>query len=93
VRLASLLCLAIVSCACYAGQPPNLQKEDLHSIQDALRKADASLDWFSVVAKKAVDAVYSVMVVEASPTELRPGIPQRVPVPGRELTQIGIFVV
>jgi hypothetical protein len=93
VRLASLLCLAIVSCACYAGQPPDLQKEDLHSIQDALRKADASLDWFSVVAKKAVDAVYSVMVVEASPTELRPGIAQRVPVPGRGLTQIGIFVV
>jgi hypothetical protein len=93
VRLASLLCLAIISCACYAGQPPDLQKEDLHSIQDALRKADASLDWFSVVAKKAVDAVYSVMVVEASPTELRPGIAQRVPVPGRGLTQIGIFVV
>lgn len=86
----SLLCLAIVSCA---GQPPDLQKEDLHSVQDALRKGDASLDWFSAVAKKAVDAAYSVMVVEASPTELRPGIPQRVPVPGRELTQIGIFVV
>jgi hypothetical protein len=68
----SLLCLAIVSCA---GQPPDLQKEDLHSVQDALRKGDASLDWFSAVAKKAVDAAYSVMVVEASPTELRPGIP------------------
>ena len=86
----SLLCLAIISCA---GQPPDLQKEDLHSVQDALRKGDASLDWFSVVAKKAVDAVYSVMVVEAEPTELRPGIPQRVPVPGRGPTQIGIFVV
>jgi len=39
VRLASLLCLAIVPCACYAGQPPDLQKEDLHSIQDAPEKA------------------------------------------------------
>ena len=78
----SLLCLAIVSCACCAGQPPDLQKEDLHAVQDALRKADASLDWFHVVAKKAVDAAYSVMVVEAAPTELRPGIPKRVPVPG-----------
>lgn len=90
MRLVSLLCLAIISCA---GQPSDLQKEDLRAVQDALGKADASLDWFSVVAKKAVDAVYSVMVVEAEPTELRPGIPQRVPVPGRGLTQIGIFVV
>jgi hypothetical protein len=84
----SVLCLAIVSCA---GQPPDLQKEDLHSVQDALRKADVSLDWFHVVAKKPVDAVYSVMVVEAAPTELRPGIPKRVPVPWKSL--IGIFVV
>jgi hypothetical protein len=84
----SLLCLA---CACYAGEPPDLQNEDLHAVQDVLRKGDASLDWFRVVAKKAVDAAYSVMVVEASPTELRPGIARRVPVPG--LTRIGIFVV
>ena len=87
VRPVSLLCLAIVSCA---GQP-DLQKEDLHAVQDALRKADPSLDWFHAVAKKAVDAAYSVMVVEAAPTELRPGIPKRVPVPGK--TWIGIFVV
>jgi hypothetical protein len=91
VRLVLPLCLAIVSCACYAGQSPDLQTEDLRAVQDALKKADASLDWFRVVAKKPVDAAYSVMVVEAAPTELRPGIPQRVPVPGR--TQIGIFVV
>ena len=77
----SLLCLAIVSCA---GQAPDLQKEDLHSIQDALRKADASLNWFHVAAKKAmVDAAYSVMVVEAAPSE-----PRKLGV-----TQIGIFVV
>ena len=87
----ALLCLAIVSCTCYAGQTPDLQKEDLRAVQDALKKGDASLDWFYVVAKKAVDAAYSVMVVEAAPTELRPGIPKRVPVPWKSL--IGIFVV
>jgi hypothetical protein len=92
VRLASLLCLAIAPCACCAGQPPDLQKEDLRAVQDALKKRDASLDWFSVVAKQVVDAAYSLMVVEAAPTELRPGIPQqRVPV--YALRQIGIFVV
>jgi len=81
VRLLSLLCLAIVSCA---GQAPDLQKEDLHSVQDALKKADASLNWFHVASKKAmVDAAYSVMVVEAAPTE-----PRKLGV-----TQIGIFVV
>jgi hypothetical protein len=81
VRLLSLLCLAIVSCA---AQPPDLRNEDLHSIQDALRKADASLNWFHVAAKKAmVDAAYSVMVVEAAPSE-----PRKLGV-----TQIGIFVV
>ena len=77
----SLLCLATVSCA---AQPPDLQNEDLHSVQDALRKADASLNWFHVSAKKAmVDAAYSVMVVEAAPSE-----PRKLGV-----TQIGIFVV
>ena len=92
MRLASLLCLAIAPCACCAGQPPDLQKEDLRAVQDALKKRDASLDWFSVVAKQVVDAAYSLMVVEAAPTELRPGIPQqRVPV--YALRQIGIFVV
>ena len=81
MRLLSLLCLAIVSCA---AQPPDLRNEDLHSIQDALRKADASLNWFHVAAKKAmVDAAYSVMVVEAAPSE-----PRKLGV-----TQIGIFVV
>jgi len=39
------------------GPAPDLQTEDLHAIQEALKKADASLDWFHVVAKKAmVDA-------------------------------------
>ena len=79
VRLLPLLCLAIVSCSAQAPQP-----DDLHSVQDALRKADASLNWFHVIAKKAmVDAAYSVMVVEAAPTE-----PRKLGV-----TQIGIFVV
>jgi hypothetical protein len=91
VRLVLLLCLAIAPCACCAGQPPDLQKEDLRAVQDALKKRDASLDWFHVVAKQVVDAAYSLMVVEAAPTELRPGTPQRVPVYG--LRQIGIFVV
>ena len=49
-----------------------------------MRKADASLNWFHVAAKKAmVDAAYSVMVVEAAPSE-----PRKLGV-----TQIGIFVV
>ena len=91
MRLVLLLCLAIAPCACCAGQPPDLQKEDLRAVQDALKKRDASLDWFHVVAKQVVDAAYSLMVVEAAPTELRPGTPQRVPVYG--LRQIGIFVV
>ena len=81
MRLLSLLCLAIVS---GAGQAPDLQKEDLHSVQDALKKADASLNWFHVAAKKAmVDAAYSVMVVEAAPSESRK----------LGVTQIGILVV
>ena len=81
MRLASLLCLAIVFCA---AQPPDPQTEDLRAVQDALRKADASLNWFHVAAKKAMaDAAYSVMVVEAAPSE-----PRKLGV-----TQIGIFVV
>ena len=81
MRVPSLFCLAILSCA---AQAPDIQKEDLHSIQDALRKADASLNWFHVAAKKAMaDAEYSVMVVEAAPSE-----PRKLGV-----TQIGIFVV
>lgn len=91
MRLVLLLCLVIVSYACYGAEPSGLQKEDLHAVQNVLRKGDASLDWFQVLDKRAVDAAYSVMVVEAAPTELRPGIPKRVPVP--RLTQIGIFVV
>jgi len=91
VRLVLLLCLVIVSCACCAAEPPDLQKEDLHAVQNILRKVDASLDWFQVLDKKAVDAEYSVMVVEAAPTELRPGIAKRVP--ALWLTRIGIFVV
>ncbi len=87
----SLLCLAIVSCACCDAQSPDPQNGDLRAVQEAMKKGDASLDWFRVVARKAVDALYSVMVVEASPTELRPGIPKRIPVPGK--TRIGIFVV
>ena len=81
MRLVSLLCLALVCCA---GQAPDLHNEDLHSVQDALKKADAWLNWFHVVAKKAVvDAAYSIMVVEAAPTE-----PRKL-----GTTQIGIFVV
>jgi hypothetical protein len=73
----------------------DLQKEDLRSIQESFRKADASLDWFEASAKKPIDADRSAMVVLAAPTELRPvgikGTPARVPVPGK--AEIGVFVV
>lgn len=85
------LWLVLIWCACCATESSDLQQEDLQAVQNALRKRDASLDWFQVLAKKAINATYSVMVVQAAPTELRPGVPKRLPVPQR--MQIGIFVV
>jgi hypothetical protein len=82
VRLALLCCLALAPYACC---------EDLRSVQAVLKKQDPSLDWFHVLARKVVDAEHSVMVVEAAPTELRPGAPSRIPVGPR--MQIGVFVV
>ena len=91
VRLALLLCLALASEQPLAAQHSDLQQENLDAVKNVLRKNDPSLDLFHVLAKKPVDATYSVMVVEAAPAELRPGASRPTPVHRR--MQIGVFLV
>ncbi len=89
-----LLCLGIVPAFC-AIAGTDLQKEDLRSVQQAIRKKDAGLNWFAATAKESLDATRSVIIVQAAPTETTPcgpqGIPKLSPVPGK--TQTGVFVV
>jgi hypothetical protein len=56
-----------------------------------LKKRDASLDWFQVVAKQPIDAADSVMLVEAASVELWHGGPERTPVYPR--IQVSLLVV
>jgi hypothetical protein len=91
VRLALLICLVLACRESLAGGQPDLQNEDLRAVKDLLSKKDPSLDWFHVLAKKPVDEKYSVMVVEAAPSEFRPGAPR--PSPVGQLVKIGVFVV
>jgi hypothetical protein len=90
VRLALAFCL-LAGSLCPAAEQQDFSNENLQAIERALRKQDASLDSFQVLAKKPVDAMNSVMLVEAAPTELRPGASKRSPVGQRE--QIGLYVV
>ena len=70
VRLAPILCLLFV--ACYAADAPDPKNDNLQAIRRVMRERDASLNWFQLRGKKPVDSTYSVMLVEAAPTELRP---------------------
>lgn len=85
-----LALVALAACASYAEGQANLQKEDARAIQRVLKARDTTLDWFQVVAKKPIDSADSVMLVEAAPTELRPGASQPSPVVSR--TQIALLV-
>jgi hypothetical protein len=87
MRHVLLLYLAALAPAAAA----DLQTEDLTAIQSVFKTTDPSLDWFRPVEKKPIDARHAVLLVEAAPTELRPGIPKRIPTPGA--SKIGIFVV
>ena len=91
VRLTLLLCLALPSYAPVVAGQSSLQNEDLQAVKEVLRKQDPSLDWFHTLAKKPADANHSVMLIEAAPSELRPGASRRSPV--HPLIQIGVFVV
>lgn len=82
--------MAFAACACYAEGQADLQKEDVRAIERVLKTRDSSLDWFQVLAKKPIDSADSVMLVEAAPTELRPGASQPSPVVSR--TQIALLV-
>jgi hypothetical protein len=86
-----LLFLQLATVPCYATEQADLQKENLQAIQRVLRKGDAALDWFHALAKRPVDTTHAVMVVEAAPTELRPGAHKRSPESSRMI--IGVFVV
>jgi hypothetical protein len=92
VRLGLLFWLAVVPGIALAA---DLQTEDLRSVQEAFRKADASLDWFNASRKKPLDADRSVMIVMAAPTAVQPagpkGMSARLPVQGK--MEIGVFVV
>jgi hypothetical protein len=83
VRLGLLL---LFVSACYSQ---DLQKESVAAIRDAFKKTDPSLDWFRVIEKKPIDAATSVMLVTATPVELRDG--RRWPV--NPLMKLGVFVV
>jgi len=76
VRFGTLLVLVVLASA---DTVPDLQKEDLRAIQNVLKKKDPSMDWFAALAKKLLDQKYSVLVVEAAPSELRPGARYRSP--------------
>jgi hypothetical protein len=71
-------------------QSPALQAEDLQAIQTLLKNGNNALNWLRVLAKKPIDADDSVMVVEAAPSELRPGA-ESSPLGGQ--IQVGVFVV
>ena len=86
----SLALVALTAWACYAEGQADLQKEDVRAIQLALKTRDSSLDWFQVLAKKPIDSGDSVMLVEAAPTELRPGASQPSPIVSR--MQIALLV-
>lgn len=91
VRFPFFLCLvALTACACYGEGQADLHKEDVRAIERVLKARDSSLDWFQVLAKKPIDSTLSVMLVEAAPTELRPGASQPSPVVSR--TQIALLV-
>ena len=74
-----------------ADTVPDLQKEDLGAIQNVMKKQDPSMDWFAALAKKPLDQKYSVMVVEAAPSELKPGARYRSSVIAK--LQVGVFIV
>ncbi len=85
-----LALVALTACACYAEGHADLQKEDVRAIERALKARDSSLDWFQVLEKKPIDSADSVMLVEAAPTESRPGASQSSPIVSR--TQIALLV-
>jgi hypothetical protein len=86
-----LLSLQLASAPYDATEQPDLQKENLQDIQRVLRKKDAALDWFHVLAKRPVDTTHAVVVVEVAPTELWPGALKRSPARSRMIN--GVFVV
>ncbi len=86
----SLALVTLTACVCYAEGRADLHKEDVRAIQRVLKARDSSLDWFQVLAKKPIDSTRSVMLVEAAPTELRPGASQPSPIVSR--TQIALLV-
>jgi hypothetical protein len=77
VRL--LLCL----CCLVGTLSADLGTEDLRSVEEVFHKTDPSLTWFAASAKKPIDAVRSVMIVQAAP-DARSG-------PDRHT--IGLFIV
>jgi hypothetical protein len=69
-----LLALAIAFPAIQLADSEDLQNEDLQAIQTIFRSTDPSLNWFRVIAKKPVDATYSVMAVQVGPTSSELGV-------------------
>lgn len=88
MRFGTLLVLVVLASA---DTVPDLQKEDLGAIQSVMKNQDASLDWFSALAKKPLDQKYSLMVVEGALSELKPGARYRSPVVAK--LRVGVFIV
>jgi hypothetical protein len=81
VRSGLFFCVAIG--VCQAATAADLQKEDIRSIQETLRKTDASLDSVEAVEEKPIDATRSMIVVSAWAG------PARAP----QNAKVGVFVV
>jgi len=82
VRVGSLV-LFSVAVACYAQQDTPV------AIRQAFEAHDASLQWFSVVATRRVDANSEVVLAEAAPME-SDGV--RPPAPTMQRMQLGVFL-
>jgi hypothetical protein len=84
VRFGLLFYLAAGLCqAATAEDLQKLQKEDIRSIQEVLRRTDASLDSVAAIEKKPLDAARSMIVVSAWAG------PARAP----QNARVGVFVV
>lgn len=95
MRLRPTVWIVIIAGCCASAHAADLQKEDLRSVQEAFRKKDPALEWFQADSKKAIDAVWSVLAVDAAPVTSQPvGLKREMkpmPVPGK--SQTGVFIV
>lgn len=76
--------LILIFVVCYAQQDPPV------AVRKAFEAHDASLQWFSVVATRPVDANWEVVLAEAAPLE-SDGV--RPPAANMQGMQLGVFLV